>query len=395
MAEDKGADKTEKPTPHSLKEARKRGDVPKSQDIGLTLGFIFAMGLLWFTFGFVTEKLSLIMTLALESPGQPFIPMLKGIGKEVIMATIVISAVVIVPVALFGLLVEFLQTGPIMTIEKIMPKMSNLNPVEGVKRMFTMDNLIDLIKSIAQTSFLIFIAGWVLLSNMDDVLDLPFTEPLAIVSAAAYLIIRVFGWTCLAFVLMMFLDAAYQHHSFQKKMMMSISDIKKEMKDMEGDPLIKGQRKQLAHEWSQEGASQAAKEANVLVVNPTHVAIALRYDPEEQKIPMISARAEDDMALAMREAAEDAGVPILRNELLARSLLASQTEDDLIPRELFDVVAEVILWAQSVKSRIEEADKADEPLDIFEPQHEPEAERIAPGEDLTRYPPAALNTLTT
>jgi len=379
MAESEGGDKTEKPTPHSLKEARKRGDVPKSRDVGLTLGFVFSMVLLWMLFGLISEKFALVMTLALESPGQTFLSAVAGIGKEALMALLLISAAILIPIALFGTLVEFLQTGPIMTIEKMLPRMSHLNPVDGLKRMFNMDNLVELVKSIFQTSALLFIAGWVVYSSMDDIVDLPLTEPLAIVQAGAYLVLRVFGWTSLAFILMMFLDAAYQHHSFTKKMKMSLSDIKKEMKDNEGDPLIKGARKQIAMELSQENASSAAKNASVLVVNPTHVAVALLYEPDEQKVPVITARAEEEMALSMREAAEEAGTPILRNEQLARTLLAADTEDDVVPRELFNVVAEVILWAQGVRRTLED-----------KPRQDQEEKRIPPGEDLTLYPPEAL-----
>lgn len=394
MAEKSSGDKTEKPTPHALKEARKRGEVPKSRDVGLTLGFIFAMVLMWFTFGFVTEKLALVMTLALESPGQPFLPALMGIGKEALMALLLISATLIIPIACFGMIVEFLQTGPIMTIEKMLPKMSHMNPVEGMKRMFSMDNLVELVKSILQTTLLILIAGWIVLNSMDEIADLPFSEPMAIIAATAHLVLRVFGWTCLAFVLMMFIDASYQHHSFTKKMKMSLRDIKQEMKDIEGDPLIKSTRKQLAQEWSQENATSAAREASVLVVNPTHVAVALVYEPEEQKVPLISARAEEDLALAMREAAESAGTPILRNEQLARALLAAEAEDDAVPRELFNIVAEVILWAQAVRQTLEAAEAPNTDA-TASGSSELAQERKPPGEDLTLYPPTQLAGMTT
>ena len=391
MADKDSGDKTEKPTPHALKEARERGDVPKSRDVGLTFGFLFALVLMWALFGFVTEKLALIMTLALESPGQPFMSAVMDIGKEAVITLLLITAALLVPIAMFGMLVEFLQSGPIMTVEKMLPKMSNLNPAEGVKRMFSMDNLVELVKSIIQTSMLLLIAGWVLLQSMDEVAVLPFSGPLSIVEASAYLVIRIFGWTCLAFILMTALDAAYQHHSFTKQMKMSMRDIKDEMKQMEGDPQMKGMRRQIAQEWSQENATSAARDASVLVVNPTHVAIALQYNPDEQKVPVISARAEEDLALAMREAAEDAGTPILRNEQLARALLAARTEDDVVPRELFNVVAQVILWAQAVRQKLEEDndpgfDTSATPVDSEDP-----ADRPPPGEDLTRYPPATLH----
>lgn len=394
MAEQSDGDKTEKPTPHALKEARKRGDVPKSRDIGLTLGFIFAMVLMWMSFGFVTEKLALLMTLALESPGKPFLPAMMGIGKEALMALLIITGVIVVPVALFGLIVEFIQTGPIMTLEKMLPRMSHLNPVEGMKRMFNMDNVVELVKSILQTSLLAIIAGWIVLNSMDEIIDLPFSKPLAILEATAFLVLRVFGWTSLAFVLMMFIDASYQHHSFTRKMKMSMRDIKQERKDIEGDPLIKGTRKQLAQEWSQESATKAARDASVLVVNPTHVAVALLYEPEEQKVPLISARAEEDLALAMREAAESAGTPILRNEQLARALLAADTEEDVVPRELFTIVAEVIMWAQIVRRKLEQAEPPALMHSESEQKLDSPPERQPPGEDLTHYPPSQLSGIT-
>lgn len=391
MADKDSGDKTEKPTPHALKEARKRGEIAKSRDVGLTLGFVFALLMLWLSFGFVTERIAMIMHLALEAPGQPFLHALKLIGHEALMTFLLITAALIVPIAAFGLLVEFLQTGPVMTVEKMLPKMEYLNPIQGLKRMFSMDNLMELLKSIIQTALLVVIAGWVLLHALDDIADLPFATPGHIVEAAAYLIVRVFGWTCLAFILMMFVDAAWQRHSFTKKMKMSQRDIKQENKNLEGDPQIRSTRRQLAQEWSREGATRAAREASVLVVNPTHVAIALQYLPEQQKVPSITARAENELALMMRQAAEQAGTPILRNEQLARTLLNSDAEADAVPRALFDIVAEVILWAQSVRQRLDRQQLAAmHGSDSTASTGGQNTERRPPGEDLTHYPPMPL-----
>lgn len=382
--------KTEKPTAHSLREARKRGEVAKSRDVGLTLGFLFALLLLWLTFGYISQRFAFLMELALNSPGLPFIDSLQTIGQEAIQTLLTITAMLIIPMALFGLLVEFFQVGPIMTLEKILPRMSHLNPAEGVKRMFSMDNLVELVKSVLQTTVLVIITVLIIGHSLDDIVDLPFSSPLAIVGAITHLALRVFGWTCLAFILMMFIDAAYQHHSFTKKMKMSLRDIKQELKDTEGDPMLKGARKQLAFEWAQEGATAAARNASVLIVNPTHVAIAVLYDQEEHQVPIMSARGEEELAFAMRSAAEHAGTPILRNERLARTLLNAETEGDTIPRELFNVVAEVILWAQSVRSQLSvnnPAILANSATDHQPQNTDSQPVPKAPGEDLTLYPP--------
>jgi flagellar biosynthesis protein FlhB len=166
-------------------------------------------------------------------------------------------------------------------------------------------------------------------------------------------------------------------------MRMSIRDIKQEMKESEGDPYIKAQRKQLHQEWSQRNQQNAARGAAALIVNPTHIAIAIEYDRETCPVPMISAKGEDHVARGMREAAEEAGVPIVRNVPLARDLLARGEIGEIIPSDVFDAIAEVILWAREVRKELD-ADR----------RGEPESTRrriVAPGEDLTRYPDLPWN----
>ena len=380
MADNDGGDKTEKPTPKRLRDARKKGEVPKSKEIGTTFGLIFAMVVLWLFFGYAFDRLASLMITALAAADKDFYSALRTLASETFRTGLLLSSFVLIPIMLFAVFLEFLQTGPVMTIEKMKPKMSHLNPAEGLKRMFSADNLVELVKSILKTA-LLFIIVWVAISGaLTDIVLLAKSSPLAILSSVQHLGIRMFGWTSVAFILLTAADTGYQHYSFNKKMKMSKRDIKQEYKDTEGDPMLKGHRRQLAQEWAQEGATQAAGSANVLVVNPTHVAIAIQYDGKEVKVPTITGRGEDEIARAMREAAEYAGVPILRNERLARTLLIERNEDNLVPKELFDIVAEVILWARAVKEKI------DHDSIYNQAQQTADENRPAPGEDLTRYP---------
>jgi type III secretion protein U len=163
-------------------------------------------------------------------------------------------------------------------------------------------------------------------------------------------------------------------------MRMSMRDIKQEVKESEGDPYVKAQRRQLAQQLSQQNATNAARNANVLVVNPTHIAIAIDYDRELNPVPTIAAKGEDHVALAMRQAAEEAGVPIVRNIPLARDLFARSEVGEIIPSDLFDVIAEVILWAREVRQQVD-AQRRGELLAA-----KPDGRRMpAPGEDLTHY----------
>ena len=381
MADNDSGDKTEKPTPKKLKDARKKGDVSKSQDMTNTVVLILWVALLGLSISYAGERLMALLDAALSVPSKDggFIHQLSTIGGIAIEALLILSAMFLVPVAFFGTLVDFLQVGPVLSFEKIKPKMENLSLASGLKRMFGMDNLVEVIKHILKTSLLFFIAWLVFKAFIPELALLPTSDPTAIGTALWEVTFKLFAWTVGIFSLISVLDAGYQKYSHTKKLRMSMRDIKQEYKDSEGDPMIKQKRREAHQEWSQQGATQAAKDSNVVIVNPTHVAIALDYDRDNCPAPTIAAKGEDYIARAMREAAEEEGVPILRNVELARELLANAQEGDVVPGSLFDIIAEVILWATEVQEEIE--------LQKTHPTESlPERKYTPPGEDLTCYP---------
>ena len=341
-----GGDKTEKPTPKRLRDARDRGDVPKSREVTSTVGLVG-----WIVVGAIAmalagDRLGGLFESAFQMTGDPSPQAMLAVGSEAFATFVVLTAAILVPVALLGMLVEFLQTGPVLTVEKIKPRMEHLDPVVGLKRIFSMDNLVEVAKALVKTALLLLIAWIVTDSLLDQILMLP-SAPIDAFGAALWQIaLQLLAWTVVVFVLVSVLDAAYQRFSFTKKLRMSRRDIRQETKDTEGDPFVKAQRRQLHQEWAQRNASQAAQDATALVVNPTHISIALLYDPDLAPVPAVTAKGEDLIALAMREAAHDAGVPVLRNVDLARALHERVALDDVIPSDLFDAVAQVIVWAR-------------------------------------------------
>ncbi|WP_456418476.1 type III secretion system export apparatus subunit SctU [Thiolapillus sp.] len=376
-----GGDKTEKPTPKRLKDARKKGNVPKSKDVTNTVVLILWIAMFALGLGFAADRFAALFDTALIAPGTEgdFTHRLLTVGEAALDVFLILSASVLIPVALFGTLVEFLQTGPVLSFEKLKPKMENLNPASGLKRMFSMDNLVELFKYVINTSILFLIAWLVFKAFSADIALLPQATPGAMSNGLWEVLLRVLLWTVGIFTLVAILDAAYQKYSYTKKLRMSRRDIKQELKDSEGDPMIKQKRREAHQEWSQQSAMQAARDANVLIVNPTHVAIALDYDRELSPVPIVSAKGEDHVARAMREAAEEEAVPILRNVDLARELLANAEEGDLIPQDLFDIIAEVILWAQEVQATVEKQKQGEE-------ESAAQGRFTPPGEDLTNYP---------
>ena len=384
-------DKTEKPTPKKLQDARKKGDVAKSKDVTSAVGLMIWLVLGVLTIGYAGSRLATLYDSLFVTIGQGwlhtgFAGAARTIGAQSAELAIMLVAMLLVPVAAVGLLTDFLQAGPVLSFEKLTPKLDSMNPVEGVKRMFSMDNLIELAKSIAKAATL-FLVGWLLVkSSLPQIVALARTPDLPMTAIGALLwslTFKLMAASVATFALFALLDAVYQRYSFEKKMRMSMRDIKQEMKESEGDPYIKAQRRQLAQQLSQQNATNAARNANVLVVNPTHIAIAIDYDRETCPVPTIAAKGEDHVARAMRKAAEEAGVPIVRNIPLARDMLARAEVGEIVPGDLFDIIAEVILWAREVREHVQ----AQRDAPFGQPLPLPAKRIAAPGEDLTQYDP--------
>ena len=387
-------DKTEKPTPKKLQDARKKGDIAKSKDITATAGMLVILMLAAVALPILGEQMAALVRASFEVMHEPFALAAPRLGRQAGMTLLLVVGLVVVPVALVGALVEFIQAGPVMSTEKLKPKMENMNPAKGLKRMFSMDNLVELVKSILKTAVVGTIAWLVIRKVLPELPLLVSGRPENVGAALWQTTWLLLAWAGGSFVLVSAMDLAWQRFSYMKKMRMSMRDIRQEMKDAEGDPHLKGQRRQLQQEWAQQGASNAAAEAHVLVVNPTHVAIAIAYDRETCPVPTVTAKGQDDDALAMRQAAQEAGVPVLRNIELARGLLADAETGEIVPAELFDIIATVILWAQDVRHELAKArgEAAAHAADAA--QAKPRPRREPPGEDLTRYDSAPASGTT-
>ena len=350
MAEkDQGADKTEKPTPKKIKDARKEGNVAKSKELTST---VLVLGWLvggWLLLGFMYRKMRELFDASIAAVGQPFEVVVRDVG-HVAFDTLVWLSLPLLALALFlGVLVEFLQVGPIVTAKKLTPKLDKLNPVEGIKKMFSMDNLVELVKSIVKSAALIFIGAYVLWGMLPQLLLLPSSPPAAIGSAVWHALLRIGIWTIFVFFFVSVLDAWYQKFSYTKQLRMSRRDIRQEVKENEGDPYIKSRRRQLHQEWSQQNMLSAVRGSNVVVTNPTHIAIALQYEHGVDDLPVVVAKGEDGVAALIRQAAEEAGVPIMQNVQLARGLNEKVELDNYIGSEFFDAVAEVLHWAEGMR----------------------------------------------
>lgn len=361
---DKGnsGDKTELPTPKRLRDARNKGDVAKSKDMGaavLTLGWLI---MLFFAGGAIGGQ---IVTFADDAIGRAtqgdFSAALASLGWAAITLVAGITATLLVPMAVLGTLAEFLQIGPVMTGEKLKLSFDKMNPVEGLKRMFGKDGLVELVKTLAKAGLVLTIVVVVFRSVMPDATSLLYlvdgsadggTGPgaaVATMSLTRTVTIQILGWTTAVFLCVAVLDRLWAKHSFIKKMKMSKRDIKQEHKQDEGDPHVKGARRQLHQEWASSNAVAATRGSAALLVNPTHLAIALDYDALDTPVPVIAAKGDGALAAAMRAEAARAGVPIIRHVGSARRLWARGEVGEIVPEDLFDAIAEIILWARRAR----------------------------------------------
>ena len=360
---DKGGDKTELPTPKKLQDARKKGDIAKAREITTTVGTFGWLLVMLVLAGHVGGRLTgFADRLVGQAATGDFATTMTALGTEAIWLLIGLMALIMLPICGLNLVTEMLQTRGLFAAKKLEPKFENLDPVQGFKRMFGSQGLVELVKTLAKVITILAVL-WVVGRDYLPVLGSmlgPASEPVwrdglgpdaAMHDAGVtrMLTIQVLGAVGIVFVFVAALDFIWSRHSFTKKMMMSRRDIRDEVKRDEGDPHIKGHRRQLAQEWAQSGAIASTTTASALLVNPTHLAIALDFDPVQTPVPVIAARGEEQVALAMRDEAIRAGVPIVRHIPTARALWARGEVGEIVPEDMFDAIAEVILWARRAR----------------------------------------------
>ena len=378
MSKEEGADKTEPPTQKKIRDARKEGDVSKSKELTGTvilLGWVVGSWLLLRT---MYGRMSDLFDKAFESIQQPFDVALLAVSKVAFEALVILCIPMLILALFMGVLTEFLQVGPIVAFKKMAPKLDKMNPVEGIKKMFSMDNLVELVKSVIKTVALLGIGAYVLWKALPDILQVPWSDPSVIGSLIWDAIVKIGVWTIFVFFFVSAVDVWYQKFSYTKKLRMSRRDIKQEGKENEGDPYIKSRRRQLHQEWSQQNMMNAVRGSNVVVTNPTHIAIAIQYEHGIDDLPIVVAKGEDYEAELIKKVAEEAGIPILQNIPLARGLNEKVDLDDYISDEFFEAVAEVLYWAETVRRDAGEVGKI-----LMDDMHPDNPDAMPPSEETT------------
>jgi len=351
MSDDSGTgQKTEQPTEKRFRDARREGDVAKSHDLTQTATLLVWMLLLVALGGFYADRLGGLLEFAWTEIDITSHDAMRTVGIAAAKAAVLLSILPLAIAGLCGVLIEFLQIGPVFAPKRLTPQAERLNPANGFKRVFSLDNLVELAKSISKTAILLALIILVGKHYLADILELPASGLGAYVGLDRKLLLMLCAWVVVLFAFLSIGDRLYQSYSHRKRLRMSKYDIKRERKDDEGDPHTRGERKKLQRQLATQNAQKAAREATALVVNPTHIAIAIWYEPEQTAIPVLTAKGEGNLAQLMRREAEQAGVPIIRDIRLARALHYRCEEDEFIPEDFFDAVAEIIACAERFRA---------------------------------------------
>ncbi len=346
------AEKTEKATPKKLRDAKKKGQVAKSQDLPSAFTFIVSI---WLTVGlsqFVYYNMSEFTVGAFRMiPHADLTKIVTQLWMNSFSVIFICSIPILAIVSLLGVVVNFLVVGPVFAPEVFKFDPKKFDPIQNLKAKFKMKTFIELIKSILKigvASYLIYNVMYNSLPVLIRTVSVPTSAALLIFNEFLMEVVLKVG---LFFLIVAVFDFAYQKFDFAKEMMMEKFEVKQEYKNTEGDPHIKSKRRQIAQEIAySEGPAGGVRRAQAVVTNPTHIAVAIGYNKELDSAPYIIAMGQDILAERIVTLAKRYEIPIVRNIKLARKLWDEGDVHEFVPEETYEAIAEVLRWINSLNT---------------------------------------------
>lgn len=337
-----GGEKTELPTPKKERDARQKGQVARSQEVVTTISMFGTIAIISAMGGTIWSRLTtLIDQIADIAARKEGVSLDEGLALSWSVG-VDLTLPILGTVIFLGIAANMGQFGVLTSLQALEPKLERISVLAGFKRIFSAKQLVELLKSVIKIVFLTVLLYIVLGDAIGPFISAVSCGMECMSTVTTSVMNRVLFMTAIAFVIVAVADLFWQRHSHTKSLMMSKEEIKREYKESEGDPHVKGHRKQVAMEMVMGDAP--AKKASALVVNPTHIAIALRYKDGETPLPVVTGKGMGALAVDMRADAERAGVPIFHNIALARHLYADADINGFVPEDVFDVVAEILAW---------------------------------------------------
>lgn len=344
--------KTEDPSQKKLDDAHKKGDVVKSQEVTNWFmiagsGLIFAMMAAPTSAGLM-EQLKNLMANAdqLEVGGAGFGAFFYGLASSILLVAL-IPLVILLACGIAGNLVQHM---PVLSVDPITPKLSKISPIEGFQRLFSTESLVNFAKGLLKLGVVGAVLWFVLQPDMNKMEGMITADPAIILAEFQEMALKIFGAVLAVVTIIAIADYVYQRNRWWNRQKMTVQETRDEYKQMEGDPKVKGRIRAIRAERSRKRMMQAVPQATVVITNPTHYAVALKYD-KGMAAPLCLAKGMDAVALKIREVATENDIPIVENPPLARALYATVDVDETIPTEHFKAVAQVIGFVMRLKNK--------------------------------------------
>lgn len=353
MADDSAEDKTEAPSDKKRQDAREKGTVAKSTEINSVLVLITGILLLKLTGPMIFNELSHSTVDLFRSISDTSMDQNRVI--QLVWQALRLLAKTVLPVAgsimVIGVVANVAQIGFLFTLKPITPNFEKINPISGMGRLFSMRSVFETAKSVAKLVVIAFVAFMTLKAEFGNMLQLGNASIGTIwvfMLAVSYkVIIRI----AIVLIIIAIFDYAYQRFDHEKKLKMSHQELKEERKQMEGDPQIKARIRSLQREMARRRMMEEVPKATVVVTNPTYIAIALRYNPQEQDAPLVVAKGKRVLAERIKSIAREKGIPIIEDKPLARAMYDKVEPGSSIPVEFFNAVAEIMAYVYRLKNR--------------------------------------------
>ena len=357
---DDGGEKTEEPTSKKLNDARNKGQVANSKEVSNTFGLLVLFILIRLFYGFMGERFRAVFQHVYgEIPaniimyeGQIPIRTIESVLTDAMLNIIIIALPFLLAGVAVALIANIVQIGFKVTWEPLKPKFNKLNPLSGIKRIFSVKSLFELVKSIAKIG-LIALVVYSYLSGRTESIFLLYDMPLAqSIMMMGNIIVDMGIRIAAIYAIIAAADVVYTRWKFHNDMKMTKQEVKDEYKNSEGDPQIKSKIRQKMQEASRRRMMQQLPQADVVITNPTHYAVAIKYDAETADAPQVIAKGADYLALQIREKAKEFGVEIVENKPLARMLYTNVEIGEFVPPELYKAVAEVLAYVYHLQGKV-------------------------------------------
>jgi len=352
MAEDTGQEKTEHPSPKRIQDAREKGNVPRSKELGVLALLVGAVLGFMFWGGMIVDDMKEVMKYSfsldraqISDPSKMLSALGLIVSKSFISTFLVLS---------FSFVLAILSTlvigGWNFSKKAFMPKLDKLNPLSGIKKMFSANSAVELVKAIAKFLFVLMAAIWVIDAEKNSISALIKGDVISSIQQSLDIIMWAFLVMASTMLVIAAIDVPFQQYSYIKNLRMTMQEVKDEMKDVEGKPEVKSKIRQMQMQISQNRMISEVQHADVVIVNPEHYSVAVKYDADESDAPYVIAKGLDEVALKIREVAKEHSVPIVSAPPLARSIYKFTEINQKIPMGLYASVAQILAYVYQLRT---------------------------------------------